>query len=144
MFLALFLVFFYYYWWWYYFLLFYSSKNGLFFWNNGFLQIKILTFVLFFLTLYLQKKKNVGLGSFFYDSISFLKYTSGFLTDFFFFNYGWARQIRAKPNWKKKWKYFQGMYTYVRQKLIFHSLESEVNCEVGWYFFEFFHSTSSQ
>ena len=25
----------------------------------------------------------------------------------------------------------QGMYTYVRQKLIFHSLESEVNCEVG-------------
>ena len=62
-------------------------------------------FVFFWHCIY-KRKKNVGLGSFFYDSISFLKYTSGFLTDFFFFNYGWARQIRAKPNWKKKWKYF--------------------------------------
>jgi hypothetical protein len=34
--------------------------------------------------------------------------------------------------------------SHVRQKLIFSSsLGSEVNCEVGRYFFEFFHSISS-
>ena len=45
---------------------------------------------------------------------------------------------------RKKVNVSQGMYTYVRQKLFFFSsLGSEVNCEVGRYFFEFFHSISS-
>ena len=52
---------------------------------------------------FLTLKKNVGLGSFvfFLRFDFFLKYTSGFLTDFFSLIMG-----GTKPNWKKKMKIF--------------------------------------
>ena len=49
-----------------------------------------------------KEKKNVGLGSFFLRFDFFFKVHERLFDGFFFFNYGWARQIRAKPNWKKK------------------------------------------
>jgi len=46
------------------------------------------------------KEKNVGLGYFFNDF--FFKVHERLFDGFFFFNYGWARQIGTKTNWKKK------------------------------------------
>ena len=75
-----------------------------------------------------KEKTLLGWGLLFFFTIRFFFKAHERLFDgFFFFNYGWDKTKLEEKNENIS----QGMYIYVRQKLIFHSLESEVNCEVG-------------